>query len=442
MTSAGLTLLILLGFALLIGQLTATRLREDFDSKISLAAADLQDQLHLQQSFSGALSVSGPNLDDYASAENAVIRVVTPEGVVLEATRSSPPLGNPSSAPVTVAGYRVVARPIQVPLGFPLAWVQYARKPSEFDATINQTWFFLILGVVGGALLALLAGWALAKRAMRPIAGLTQAAGKISKARDPSIEMPETGADDEVADLARTLKEMLSSLDQARAETETVLLRQREFVADASHELRTPLTSILANLELLEQELRGQDGETELVHAAMRSSRRMRKLVSDLLILARADVGRQSKREQVDLAHTIRDVVVELTPIAKDHPIDASIPHGRVVVEGNADELHRLVRNLLENAIKHTPEGSAVEVDLARNNRSVTLTVTDHGPGIPAHARDRIFDRFYHTTSNGKEGTGLGLAIVRAVAESHGGQVTVSERPGGGACFEVSIPQQ
>src|SRR5439155_4299726 len=120
---------------------------------------------------------------------------------------------------------------------------------------------FLALGVLGGAGLALLAGLAVARRAMGPIAGLTAAAKSVAKTRDPAVSLPRTDAEDEVADLSRTLEEMLRSLDAARSETEATLDRQREFVADASHELRTPLTSVLANLELHAAELEGERAE-------------------------------------------------------------------------------------------------------------------------------------------------------------------------------------
>ena len=163
----------------------------------------------------------------------------------------------------------------------------YARPLSDVDHTLARVRFFLILGVLGGTVLALLAGLATAQRAMRPIAELTDAAREIERTRDPSRRIPHPEADDEVAELARTLEGMLGALDAARAETEAMLDRQREFVADASHELRTPLTSVLANLELLAEELDGEQAET--AEAALRSTRRMRRLVGDLLLLARAD---------------------------------------------------------------------------------------------------------------------------------------------------------
>ena len=148
---------------------------------------------------------------------------------------------------------------------------------------------FLAFGVFGGTLLAFLGGLVVAQRAMRPITGLTRAAREVARTRDPDITLPKPQANDEVADLARTFEDMLRELSAAREETEATLVRQRKFVADASHELRTPLTSILANLELLEAELAGE--QRDMADSALRSSKRMRRLVGDLLLLARADAG-------------------------------------------------------------------------------------------------------------------------------------------------------
>ena len=167
----------------------------------------------------------------------------------------------------------------------------YARPLSAIDRTAAKVRFFLILGVLGGSGLALLAGLMVARRAMAPIAQLTASAREIERTRDPGRHVPQPEADDEVAELARTLEDMLQALDAARAETEATLVRQREFVADASHELRTPLTSVLANLELLAEQVEGEDAQAA-VASALRSSQRMRRLVADLLLLARADAGR------------------------------------------------------------------------------------------------------------------------------------------------------
>jgi two-component system, OmpR family, sensor kinase len=285
--------------------------------------------------------------------------------------------------------------------------------------------------------LALLAGLATAARAIRPIVELTGAAREIERTRDPRRHVPLPKADDEVAELARTLEGMLQSLDAARSSTEAMLERQREFVADASHELRTPLTSMLASLELLAEELDGEQAET--AQMALRSTRRMRRLVGDLLLLARADAKRVQPRRLTELHEVVTDAASEIGPVAEDH--DLQIDAEPVVVSGARDELHRLVLNLIENAVKHTPPGTHIRASTARENGEAKLIVEDDGPGIPPELGDHVFDRFVRSGRDGARGSGLGLSIVRAVAESHGGSVRLEESADGhGARFVVRLP--
>ena len=263
---------------------------------------------------------------------------------------------------------------------------------SDVEATANRVRFFLGLGVLGGTALALLAGVATARRAMSPIAELTETARTIERTRDPSRRIPHPEAEDEVAELARTLDGMLHALDGARSETEATLARQREFVADASHELRTPLTSVLANLELLEEVLEGE--QREAAASALRSSRRMRRLVADLLLLARADAGRITRHEPVDVAGVVTEAVGELEPVSEGHEITVSAPQG-ATISGARDELHRLALNLLENALRHTDPGTAVEASVERINGQVVFSVEDDGPGIAPELHDKVFERFF-----------------------------------------------
>ena len=178
----------------------------------------------------------------------------------------------------------------------------------------------------------------------------------MARTRDPSTTLPKPSANDEVADLAHTLEDMLGELGAARSETEAALARQREFVADASHELRTPLTSILANLELLETELKGE--QAEIAESALRSSRRMRRLVADLLLLARADAGRQAPRRPRGPAVVAREAAAEAAPLAVEHQLALDAPD-ELWVDGVPDDLHRAALNLIENALAHTPSGHA-----------------------------------------------------------------------------------
>jgi signal transduction histidine kinase len=217
-----------------------------------------------------------------------------------------------------------------------------------------------------------------------------------------------------------------------------MLLRQREFVADASHELRTPLTSILANLELLEAELHGEDAE--MVQSALRSSRRMRGLVSDLLLLARADARKERAREPVDIGDVIRAAAGEAAPLASDHDLGVDVEDG-LIVDGWHDDLHRMVLNLIENSLRHTPPGTDVRASAhALDADNIRIVVEDEGSGLPPEIRERAFERFVRGGGDGGRGSGLGLAIVAAVADGHGGTVAYEDRMNGGARFTVVLP--
>jgi signal transduction histidine kinase len=230
---------------------------------------------------------------------------------------------------------------------------------------------------------------------------------------------------------------MLDALAAAQDETESTLERQRAFVADASHELRTPLTSVLANLELLVESVDGQ--EREIAQSALRSTQRMRRLVGDLLLLARADARRPPVREPLDLADVVILAASELEPAARDHVVTLDVKTAPTL--GSRDDLQRVATNLIENAIRHTPPGTHVTASTrALPDGGVELVVADDGPGIAADVRETLFERFVRGAGDRGGSFGLGLAIVAAVTESHGGTVAADESPHGGARFTVRLP--
>jgi len=446
--SAVLIFVILCGFAAIVGVLTTRQVRAQFSDEMRSAVDQLAPDITVVPQASGGVKCTGPPLSAYATAEHAQIRIFavgsgipicanqeSVSGRTVVATKPQFNLTGPGTS--TQFGYRVLVESISwQPHG--QGYLLYARPLSDVDHTLARVQVFLLLGVLGGTVFALLAGLTIAQRAMRPVAQLTDAAREIERTRDPSRTIPHPDADDEVAELARTLESMLGALDSARSETEAALDRQREFVADASHELRTPLTSVLASLELLAEELDGEQAET--AQAALRSTRRMRRLVADLLLLARADSKREQPRKPTDLADVLVDAAAELQPVTGDHEL--TIMPGRVIVSGERDDLHRLALNLIENSIKHTPPRTRITAQTGIDGDDAALTVEDDGPGIAPDLVGRLFDRFVRADGDGGRGSGLGLSIVRAVAESHGGSVALIERALGapGARFVVRIP--
>ncbi len=448
LVSAALTAVILIAFALVVGRLVSNRLHADFENDLKATASGLATTtIQLSPGLDGGVRIDPP-LADIGVPSDVDLRVVSADGQ-FESPAGLAFLGTPNPAAVTQVGtIQVASAPIFTNnIGIPL-YLQYARPESSVDATIGRLWLFLAMGVAIGTVLSGIAGMAVANRAMRPISALTAAAGEIATTRDPSRRIPEPESDDEVAELARTLDQMLRQLDAARSETESTIKRQREFVADASHELRTPLTSILANLELLEESLateHGSEDDVAAVSSALRSSKRMSRLVGDLLLLARADAGRIGRRDECDLALIASEALEEVSPVADDHRFESRLI-ASAPVAGNPDELHRMVLNLLENAIRHTPAGTQIALELDEDSGFAHLRVSDDGPGLPEGLEAQVFDRFVRghgpadRASRNGTGTGLGLSIVRAVAVAHGGSVVAGSSDSGGAAFDVRLP--
>ena len=268
--SAALTFVILAGFAAIVGTLINRQVRTQFADQQTFAVDKLYSELNGKLHFTHGTHVdckhAKVSLGDYASAEHAEIRIFdTSDGVsALQSVRDQrdhvPSLSRACSRPSrcrararsTPTATASLVRQLDLrPAG--TATLLYALPLSDVDHTAAEVQIFLLLGVLGGTVAALIAGLFVSARAMRPIVELTDAAREIERTRDASGQIPHPEAEDEIAELARTLEGMLGALDNARSHTQTMLDRQREFVADASHELRTPLTSVLANLELLDR---------------------------------------------------------------------------------------------------------------------------------------------------------------------------------------------
>ncbi len=451
--SAALTFVILAGVAGVTDVLTDRHLSNASSQQQAGAIQQLAAEIKPTLQADGSITCS-PTISLFGKTDRAEFRLFSHNRTLLCSSSYDPASFSPTNKPLFLSpssdlrqtyvhnGYRVST--IRVPLlgtkHGRFTRLLYAEPLSALDGTIREVRIYLSGGVIVGSILALLAGLFVAERAMRPVVELTEAAREIERTRDPTLRVPQPEADDEVAELARTLESMLGALDAARNESEAALARQREFVADASHELRTPLTSVLANLELLADELDGEQAES--AKSALRSTRRMRRLVADLLLLARADVGRQQPRRRTDLAARLTDAAAELGPSVEDHDITIDIESAPV--DGNSDDLHRLVLNLIENALSHTPPGTHISASTGIRDGHPTLVVEDDGPGIAPELQSRVFERFVRgggDTGGGARGTGLGLAIVDAVAGAHGASVTLRSLPQlRGTHFEISFP--
>lgn len=441
------TTLVLAAFAVVVGATTSARLRTDFHQGVQRTAADLAERLTptFKRTAGGDQVFDAGTFDvrTFARGSGGIIRVVTSQGVAVDNTRKGVSLGSSRAGARQVGDLYVVTRPLsgsQATVSGETFLVQFARSTDDLDATIHRIRLLLALGTLIGSALALGAARWVAGRALRPVSELTETANKIAQTGDGSKRLPVPARRDELGELALTLDAMLESLDAARTTTEKTLRNQRDFLADASHELRTPLTSVITNLEMLADSDDPESAETAA--AALRSARRMRGLVADLLALARADAPGDRAPTPVDLSVVVADAVAEVEDLLDEHEL--TIEAEPLTILGHRDDLQRVVRNLLENAARHTPAGTSVRVTVRARGGHAAIAVEDDGPGLSPAVRGRAFERFVRSGSRGGPSSGLGLSIVRASAQAHGGWVELRSpvRGGRGTRVEVRLPMQ
>lgn len=276
-------------------------------------------------------------------------------------------------------------------------------------------------------------GWWLAGWALRPLHRMTMVARDIT-ATDLSRRIGLPGPEDEMKSVADTFDAMLDRL-------QTAFEDQRRFVQDASHELRNPLAVARTNLELALSDPNASANDLrQSAGVAMRSTERMSSLVDDLLVQARSGVPEVSRAE-VDLVATAGDVVEEFTASAGKAGLRLQLvaPMAPLVVKGDGPALRRALSNLVSNALKAAPSGTAVTVSLSQGEHVAMLSVADEGPGLSESDQQQVFKRFWRGDSSGG-GTGLGLSIVQQIVERHGGTVSVNSALEVGSTFTVKVP--
>jgi signal transduction histidine kinase len=275
----------------------------------------------------------------------------------------------------------------------------------------------------------------LSQRALKPINIIAQAAQQITAADDLGRRIPYDGPPDEIGQLTETFNETLERLER-------LFKAQRRFVADVSHEMRTPLTTIQGNLDLMKRF--SSDYDEEAMEAMESEVRRMSRLVEDLLLLAKADAGRQSLVKMVVELDTLLLEVYNQSRLLNISGIDVSLGSiDQAQVLGDPDRLKQLLLNLVSNALKYTPEGGTVILSLSRDAQSAFVTVADTGIGIPEADLPHIFDRFYRVDkarARAMGGTGLGLSIAKWIVDAHGGQLSVISTVGEGSTFTIQLP--
>jgi len=307
-----------------------------------------------------------------------------------------------------------------------------ADPQPAFLLAVNR---WMLAGVAGSAAVALLLTLALSRRILGPIEGLTRAARRMEAGDlDPRVAVTSR---DEIGDLARAFNAMAASIRTNEA-------LRRSLVTDVAHELRTPLTNLRAQIESIQDGLAAPDEAT--LRSLHEETLLLARLVDDLQDLALAEAGRLPlHRACVPVADAIDSAIAAMRPSAAVRGVTlvADIAAGLPALHADPGRIAQVLRNLLANAITHSPKAGTVTVSARAAAAGVTIAVQDSGAGIAPGHRPHVFDRFYRADpSRAREsgGAGLGLAIVRQLVEAHGGRVEVASEPGHGARFTVTLP--
>lgn len=332
--------------------------------------------------------------------------------------------------------WRTLSQPILSPDGDLEGWVQAVRvlKPVDNALSALATQLYLILPLA--VLLAAVASYFLAGRALRPLRRMTYTAEQIGPST-LSSRIEHTGPADEVGRMAAAFDGMLDRVQSA-------FERERRFSADASHELRTPLAAIKSGIGVtLSRERTVEEHQVALQNLDGQVDQLIR-LCDDLLMLARAGRPRSVDSESVDVTSLLELVAEQFAPLAEEHRVTVRTHiRRRLTVVGFPDDLIRLFLNVFGNAVKFTPTGGLVSLTARKQHGRVRVVISDTGPGIPEHVAPHIFEPFFRSDpsrANTGSGTGLGLAIAHEIAGAHGGDIEVHSKVGEGTTFEVILP--
>ncbi len=312
------------------------------------------------------------------------------------------------------------------------------------DVVSSLNHLILIEAFAALVLLALLGAgsWAILRHGLRPLETMAADASSISSG-DLSARVAPADGRTEVGQLGLALNTMLGEIETAFKERQATEDRLRQFLADASHELRTPLTSIqgFAELSRLESASAHVD-RTLLMSRIEEEAARMKRLVEDLLLLARLDQMRPLNVAPVNLAVVCADACTAAAAIDATRKITLTAPEGSGI-EGDNDQVRQAVTNLVTNAVKHTPGGTPIEVSAQRVGDNIVVTVRDHGHGLSPEALEHAFDRFWQADpARVGVGSGLGLSIVQGITHAHHGQASAGNHPDGGAIFSLTFPTE
>jgi heavy metal sensor kinase len=402
------------GEAALAGQIEALYAPERSDRFIRVTRQD-----------GTVLYVSGPPNDQ--SFEPARVSPAKQPGAQPEFTRTAE---TPDGGNLLIAGFHVVTSG-----GGYLVEVGTASEPVS--SLLNQMALLLAAGLPIVILVAAGGGYVLVRRALRPVDLIAGKAELITQ-HNLGERVPVARTGDELERLAESLNRMITRLDDA-------FQNSKRFVADASHELRTPLTILRGELETLAQDARLRGDIADRLGSLLEEVERLTKIVERLFALSRLDAGEaQAEWVRFDLASMAATTAEQMNVLAEEKKISLRCEaEASVYVDGDRARLKQVVVNLVDNAIKYTPEAGAIRVRTKAIGDRAILEVADTGIGIPAAALHHVFERFFRvdpSRSRRPDGAGLGLAIVRSICSAHGGSVEAESAVGLGSKFRVKLP--
>jgi heavy metal sensor kinase len=338
---------------------------------------------------------------------------------------------------VTVNELRVAVVPVSTDRD--LGFAAVAEPLSVLEEGLGQLRRDFFAGVPLVLLLASLGGYFLARKSLAPIASMNTQTQRIS-AESLSSRLDVTNPRDELGRFATTINDLLVRLENSFNE-------QQRFIADASHELRTPLAILRGETEVALGKTRTVEEYQESLRLIQEEAERLSRIVEDLFILARQPIQSPTAliKTPVSLTELVKDCARAAQVLAVRKGVRLKLENDSMSIALNADEelIKRMILNLLDNAVKYTPEGGEISLVLARQNGSAEIVVRDTGIGIPEIDQPRVFERFYRVDkarSRALGGAGLGLSIVRCIVEAHGGKIQIESAGHRGTTFTVSLP--
>jgi signal transduction histidine kinase len=445
----GLLAVALIAFGAGVFLVLRAELEASFDTTLSANAEHAAGAFAQDVDPAGALSPSKRLVDQFASTGGRIV-VLGPDGSALADSAGSGRAPLPLTADALAAAdrhdhvvrdlrigddvLRMTLEPVLAADGRQIGYVAWADSTRPMRDVLDTVGASLVLGgafVVG---LALAGGLILARRALAPVADVTDTARAIALSGDFAARVEAGGPGDEVGELAIAFNEMLAALEQNHQALQ-------RFLGDASHQLRTPLTTIRANVDLASRADVPDEDRRAILADARDEAMRMARLIADLLSLARAESGARLEFEPVELDAVVVESVRRQAQAAAHVRMSVSVEPA--VVDGDRDRLRELIGILLDNAARYTPDGGSVAAELTIEGSRAVIRVRDTGIGLHDEDRARLFERLYRGTRARElrpSGTGLGLAIARWIVESHGGTIELADRTDGGTIATVTLP--